>query len=287
MPKHRFREEALAAVERARALMVDGAELPALQYAALETRLAMEALTYDRAQAYSRDLPKSEIGTWQPKKVLAVLLALDPMADSDKSLSMSKGPATEADEDFEDMFDFGTETVLNMKAVKDHYDAIGNRLHMPTIKQMEDTGAHEPERLRQRLERALTHLEKVLASPISNLTVIGRNSQIDCMRCGHRIRRAVEDNAARTKARCPECGLGYDLVPNKKDDFDWHPEKSKMKCSNPECPEELTVYRDELKLGLVVTCAACGQGTLVVFGSRPAVLPPEGDSPTLQIKSPD
>ena len=284
---HDFRGEARSAIKRARALTIEHAELPVLRYAALEARLAMEALTYDRALAYARDLPKSEIGTWQPKKLLAVLLSLDPSADTGRSFSMSKKPSTGTSADFEDMFDFGTETVLNLKAIKQHYDAVSNRLHMPTIKQVEEDGSHDPERLRKRLDRLLTHLEAVVASPVFNITMMGRNSQILCMRCSHLIRRAVEDGAAGGKAHCPECGLGYDLAANEDGDFDWQPERATLKCATADCPEELTIYRDELRVGAVVRCDTCQEGTVIVFGSRGT---PQDDQlrgsprPTLQVK---
>lgn len=281
----RFREEARAAIARARALMFDQAELPALRYAALEARTAMEALTYDRAQAYGRELPKSEMGTWQPKKVLTVLLSLDPRADTGKSFSISKQPATGNSDDFEDMLDLGTETVLNLKLIKDHYDAIGNRLHMPTIKQFEEDGQHDPSRLRARLNRLLTYLEMVIASPVFNITIMGRNTQIPCVRCSHIIRRAIEESSQDGKAHCPECDLGYDLTLNEDGSFDWKPERATMKCATTGCPEELTIYRSDLRFGAVVDCNTCLERTQIVFGSRP--LPKiEGEmtSPTLQVK---
>ena len=37
-------------------------------YAVLELRFAMEAITYDRAQAFKDDLPFEEYSTWQPRK---------------------------------------------------------------------------------------------------------------------------------------------------------------------------------------------------------------------------
>jgi hypothetical protein len=285
LPGHDFRQDARAAVKRARALMAEDASLPTLRYAALETRLAMEALTYDRAQAYGDDFPKWEIGTWQPRKLLLILLGVDPMADTEKSFNVSKEPANGAPQDNEDWFDFGTETVLNLAAIKEQYDAIGSRLHMPTIKQLESGETHDPERLRRRLEGLLTHLEAVLASPIFNLTMIGRNSKITCMRCDHRVRKATKGDAEATTARCPGCGLGYDLVPNADGDFDWYPERTKMKCGTPSCPEELIIYRDELRPGLAVNCEACGKKTLIVFGSRRAEQSEdEAKGPTLQVK---
>ena len=49
-----------------------------LRYAALELRDTMEALIYDRAMAFKDDIPSEEYKTWQPRKLMAVLLDIDP-----------------------------------------------------------------------------------------------------------------------------------------------------------------------------------------------------------------
>ena len=48
-----------------------------LRYAALELRMSMEALTYDRALAFKAEFPPNEYETWQPKKVMFVLLEIN------------------------------------------------------------------------------------------------------------------------------------------------------------------------------------------------------------------
>src|ERR1700704_18615 len=72
-----YRNRARRALERARGELNsnDDERLP---YAVLELRFAMEAITYDRAQAFKEDLPYEEYRTWQPRKVVAVLAEIDP-----------------------------------------------------------------------------------------------------------------------------------------------------------------------------------------------------------------
>ncbi|MBK9604912.1 MAG: hypothetical protein IPO58_00150 [Betaproteobacteria bacterium] len=48
-----------------------------LRYAALELRDAMEALTYDRALAFQDYIPPEEYKTWQPRKLMMLLLDID------------------------------------------------------------------------------------------------------------------------------------------------------------------------------------------------------------------
>ena len=64
-----------------------------LKYAALELRMAMESLTYDRALAYNAEFPPCEYETWQPRKVMAILLEIDPNADKDSSLAFGIEPS--------------------------------------------------------------------------------------------------------------------------------------------------------------------------------------------------
>lgn len=51
--------------------------------------MAMEALTYDRAASYKDEFPPDEYETWQPRKVMSVLLEIDPMADKDSVLAFA------------------------------------------------------------------------------------------------------------------------------------------------------------------------------------------------------
>lgn len=83
--------QARQATNRAIALLASGID-EQLRYAALELRFAMEALTYDRAQAYVQEIPPDEMATWQPDKVIKVLLKIDPTADSSYTLSIGEEP---------------------------------------------------------------------------------------------------------------------------------------------------------------------------------------------------
>ena len=103
-----------------------------LKYAALELRMAMEALTYDRAAAYKDEFPPKEYETWQPRKVMAVLLEIDPMTDKDSSIAI--GSEEQYGVPAPKMTSLGTEKVLGLKTLKWHYDALGSYLHIQSLK---------------------------------------------------------------------------------------------------------------------------------------------------------
>lgn len=127
-----YRNEARRQLQRANDELTS-TEVQRLKYAALELREAMESLTYDRALAYQDDFPPSEYETWQPKKVMQVLLEIDPNADKDSSIAFGIEPTL--GQRPEVMQSLGTEKVLNMKTLKKHYDALGSYLHVQSIKQ--------------------------------------------------------------------------------------------------------------------------------------------------------
>lgn len=121
-----FRSQARDALSRARTEMI--ADDPArLRYAALELRLAMEALTYDRALAVKSEIPPDEYATWQPRKLMQVLRDIDP------SLGLTSTLRIGVEEEYgirapeSNMRTMGTDVVFTLDDLKEHYDAIGQR----------------------------------------------------------------------------------------------------------------------------------------------------------------
>ena len=130
--------------------------------------MVMECLTYDRARAYGEELPRAAYETWQPRKVMEQLLAIDPYADKDRSMAFGLEPAP--GEPPEVMRSLGTERVLGMAMLKKHYDALGSYLHMPTVKQAE-TGGVDHRRMRERCEQTVAFVEEVFRSRFFNSTI--------------------------------------------------------------------------------------------------------------------
>lgn len=60
-----FRHLAREALARARAELASEAS-SRLKFAALELRMAIESVTYERALSYKDEIPPSEYRTWQP-----------------------------------------------------------------------------------------------------------------------------------------------------------------------------------------------------------------------------
>ncbi|MGB4107669.1 MAG: hypothetical protein WBK55_07715 [Alphaproteobacteria bacterium] len=226
-----------------------------LKYAALEIRMAMEAVTYERAQAYIKDIPPEVYETWQPKKLMLFLLEADPYADQSSTLSV--GIEKEYGVEAKEMKTLGTEHILSLAEIKKNYDAIGSYLHMPTYKQLQEAKQNLSS-LKDRCEKIIEKLEKVINSKIHNIkfTVF---SEVHCVRCEHLIKKNIAHlkKLDTIEAKCLGCGATYLVENADNDQIKWKPKKSLFNCINKECNEENSIWNDELKPGTIIQCKAC------------------------------
>ncbi|MEM7408894.1 MAG: hypothetical protein AAF430_01500 [Myxococcota bacterium] len=259
--RENFRNLAREALDRASEMTRAGDH--GLRYAALELRLAMEALTYDRAEAYRSEIPPEEYLTWQPRKLLALLLEIDPHADASSTLRF--GIETEFGERPDEMREIGAEVVLDNSALKKHYDALGSYLHMPTLGQLDQaTDSERLARLRSRCAEVAAKLEDVLASGVFNLT-FGNFATIQCGRCAKPIRKRIPD-AQEREARCFACGAVYTVRENSDRGVTWRPAQEKAVCPGPECDVAVWIWKDEIEVGTRWTCEGCGKKIQIALG---------------------
>ena len=257
-----FRHEARQALDRAQAqLATDQAEH--LKYAALELRVAMEALTYDRAQAYAAELPPSEYDMWQPKKLLQQLLDIDPFADEDRTISY--GVEEEYGTPPAIMEALGSEKVLNLAMLKKHYDALSSHLHMPTIKQFSQGKGLNTAKLAKRCSEIASFIDDVLASSVFNST-LGIFAQMPCAECGAMIRKRMPSGVEILEARCFECPASYTLENVGEGQVTWKPQQHELRCRLPGCDTPAVIWDHELEPGRQWTCRKCSSTNLISLG---------------------
>lgn len=249
-----YRNEARRELKRAEAELASGGN-DRLKYAALELRMAMESLTYDRALAYKDEFPAKEYETWQPRRVMTMLLEIDPNADKDSSLAVGIEPSY--GETPEVMQSLGSEKVLNLATLKEHYDALGSYLHKPTLKQQQSGGRVDFAKLRARCERIASYLGEVLASRVWNST-IGNFASIDCMKCGKPIRKRFPHGATTVDAKCLECGASYKVHDVGNHQANFEPDQVEVQCANSDCAIKIYPWRTEIEHGVSWICEECG-----------------------------
>ena len=251
-----FRHHARESLSRARAELASG-DNARTKFAALELRMAIEAVTYERAQSYREEIPQAEYRTWQPKKVMQLLIDIEPNADKGSSLAfgLEEVPGVAAKE----MTSLGAEQVFSLRAIKDHYDALGSFLHMPTLKQLEEAGEQDLTKLHKRCLTIIGLLDGVLSSPIFNIN-FGTFSSIPCMNpdCGKIVRRRIPTGQSAQSAACLDCGMDYKLTVGADGHCVWRPVLEEVPCPGPSCAVVFKVSPGELKAGRRLACHACG-----------------------------
>lgn len=228
------------------------------KYAALELRMAIEGLTYDRANAYIKEIDPKEYNTWQPKKVMQMLLEIEPKAD--KASSISFGREDKLGEPAKVMTSLGGEEVFNFRLIKKYYDALGSFLHLPTIKQLQDKPEADIKKLREKCLEIIGHIEKVLESPVFNIT-FGSFSEISCYRCNKIIRKRLPYGQAEVIAKCfeNECTATYLVSDSGDGKVIWQPQLKKIGCLAENCTEITTLWQSEIREGVHWKCNKCNK----------------------------
>ena len=233
-----------------------------LKYAALEMRMAMEALTYDRALAYKIEFPPNEYETWQPRKVMSVLLDIDPTADKDSSLAI--GIEEQYGVPAPKMNSLGSEKVLGMSVLRKHYDALGSYLHVQSMKQVRDGAIVDFNKMRARCEEIAAFVNQVLSSPIFNVT-LGSFANLKCVECESPIRKRIPGGQREVLAECYQCKATYIITDEGEGRVKWTPHQHEVECVNTNCRQKIVVWRHELEVGRHWKCGNCnGENTFVL-----------------------
>lgn len=261
-----LRHSARESLERAKAELATN-NPRRLRYAALELRDTMEALTYDRALAFKDDIPPEEYKTWQPRKLMAVLLEIDP------SIGMTSTLAAGLEEEYgkeappENMKTLGTDVVFTLSDLKAHYDAVGSYLHMPSLEQIQSGKVPDPAKLRDRCETVVGLVENVLSSPVWNCT-LGFIATLDkCMNadCSKPIKKRMPSGAETVEAQCFECRAEYTITSGQDGQTLWRPKVTRVPCSTSGCAETMGLWSHKVKAGTHWHCRGCGAHNAIIL----------------------
>lgn len=260
---HDYRHDARQQLKRAQDELASGDD-ERIKYAALELRFAMESLTYDRAVAYKEELPQSEYDTWQPKKLMNLLLDIDPYVDKDSTISF--GLETTVGLPATIMHTIGAEKVLSMAILKKHYDALGNILHAPNLRQRQKNSRIDYSAWRKRCTDISDFISDVLSSPVFNST-FGIFTTTSCIACGKSIRKRNLPNSYPVKAKCPNCEAEYIVKDAGSGKSSWEPDQIPINCANMECQSTIYVFRREIVAGAGWNCEKCGGRNIIRLGT--------------------
>jgi hypothetical protein len=254
-----FRYLARGSIARAKAELAAD-DQHRLRYAALELRDAMEALTYDRARAFKDDIPPDDYKTWQPRKLMAVLLDIDPSIGMTSTLAFGLETEYGKRAPPENVKLLGTDHVFTLADLKTHYDAIGSYLHMPSLEQVQRGKSPDQTRLRTRCEAVVDLVDRVLSSPVWNSTISNISTLDQCMNddCKKPIRKRMPVGKDTFDAQCFECKAEYTVTSDNDGHVLWKPKMRDAPCSTPGCPEKVMLWPHEIEPGTNWRCRGCG-----------------------------
>lgn len=161
-------------------------------YAALESRLALEKVCYDRLRQRHDYISHAQLRKWQPGAVVKTLMAeVDPFVTETVTLYIGKNPDVRPEND--EFAEIGTEIGFNPKYVADMWNALANlALHVPLPKNQDD---HLPEygdkeKIREKVKEVVAELER-LSKGTMTWSGVGPEVSFICS-CGEKNRRRVE-----------------------------------------------------------------------------------------------
>jgi hypothetical protein len=222
-----------------------------VRYAALELRLCLEAMTYEKLRSFAEYLPPSFLErTWQPPQLLKAMKQLDPIAD--QSVTLHMGPPVVAgvipkDEQFQLI---GEHRAFGQAWLRKQYNKLGALLHL----QPSGPDTTGPEQ-RDSLIAIANEIEKAQGGAILGLWC-GRTVRFQCDFCGEEP--AVSEHFAREQrsAICtnPTCEAEY-RTETKGEEVFLIPLAVYPECKG--CGALIPVQNRDLKQGLVVRCSKC------------------------------
>lgn len=187
-------QPSIDAIER---LLTEGTP-QSLTYAALECRLAIEALCYERLSIAHSYISHDDLKRWQPKDVVNILIQeVDAQIASTLTLYISrdpvpqgKGDMTQADYEALEYVPVGTQIGFDPKLISKLWNALANvALHVQPPKSANDVVAvhGKPDKIRARVLEALAEIKRVSSRTMLS-SGTGEEVSFDCS-CGAKNKR--------------------------------------------------------------------------------------------------
>ena len=188
----------------------------ALTYAALECRLALERICYDRLARAHDYVSHEEVRRWQPHHVIKLLEDdVDPHVASTYTLSISTQPVVEGEDiTKKDYVPVGTQQGFDGAHLARLWNALSNTaLHvsLPRSSQAGVTHFGNADTIRVKVEQTLIELQRIATGTMTS-NGFGPGVSFTCG-CGQLIKRRSEQLSAGKVIHCinPACTESYEV----------------------------------------------------------------------------
>lgn len=189
----------------------------ALTYAALECRLVIERICYDRLARVHEYISHDEVRRrWQPRHIIKFLEDdVDPLVSSTYTLSISTEPVVEGENLAEkDYVPVGMQQGFDGAKLGKLWNALSRTaLHvsLPKSKEANVTQFGNPETIRAKVEEVLIELERIATGTMTS-NGFGPSVSFTC-RCGQHNKRRSQQLSDGKIIQCsnPECPESYEV----------------------------------------------------------------------------
>ncbi len=192
-----------------------------LTYAALECRLAIERICYERLRVAHDYISHDDIKKWQPRAIVKTLIEeVDTKSATGFTLSISRfpqkegsGPPTREDYDSMEFIPIGTQTGFDPKKLGELWNALANlALHIELPKTKSDVVSQygNSELIRSKVEEALHEIRRIGSGTLIS-TGFGEEISFVC-KCGQNNKRRLGLLKDDQVVSCinPKCDESYD-----------------------------------------------------------------------------
>ena len=262
-------------------LLAEGTK-QSITYAALECRLTIEQICYDRLRSVHDYISHDDIKKWQPRGVVKTLIQeVDPYITVDQTLSISKEPVGPSSEDGIvdiEYVEVGTQVGFNANYLGKLWNALANlSLHIPVPKSKSDDISRygNSEKTRKKIEECLIEFKRISKTTLM-MSGFGPEVSFDCFGCDSVNKRRVKTLKDGQVVNCinPKCDESY-KVERGEEDIWFERRKVVFNCS---CENQLAlclnhVGRSKLNETIRVVCPDCNQANLVSWRLYTAVEP--------------
>lgn len=250
-----------------------------LTYAALECRLTLEYLCYERFKLYFSYLSQNDLNSWQPKHIIEQISnQIDEHISKGFSVAIStekiNGRSPETREEFESIeyTPLGNQSELKFNTLHRLWNGLSNvALHIPvpsiSYESIDIYG--KKERIRKKVEEVISFLSDIKGNLLMAGS-FGEEYSFDCFACTTKIKRPIKYLLDKTVLSCinPKCKESYVIQNDKNNGFGVIRNIIKFACSG--CNDDLEVpirYFQELRFNqtLKISCCKCGMLSEVIM----------------------
>jgi predicted RNA-binding Zn-ribbon protein involved in translation (DUF1610 family) len=244
---------------------IEDFSLENLRYAALELRMVIEMLTYEKLLAASDLLPPSLVKTWQPPQAIKMLKEFQQFADESFEISIAKMQPDQslvnAVEDLKnlDWISVGEHHALSHSWLSKNYHKLGKLLHAPSLAEKQSI---DLENWSKDINTIKDDLERAVNSHIKN--IIERGGLVfDCPECNKKIVRNLEALKRGESAFCSNanCNAEYKLASDEDGKETVTLVSVSFQCIG--CQNVNVIGRYKLKSGFKFSCMNCANEYIV------------------------